>query len=420
MSPPSPHARAQAAARPSSDRRRDLRAALAEHAGRVALAHDWVVHPGGSEKVVEAILGLVPQAELYTSVYDPDAWQGTPIADREVHTSFLQGLPGATARYPKLLPLMDRAFRSFDLSGADLVISSSHASAKNVRVPDGVPHVCYCHTPMRYAWDPSFLEGEQLGPVARAAFAALLPRLRAKDLRGAAGPTRFVANSTFVAERIRTHYGREADVVHPPVDVDRFLRHERRVADDAPYLFFGRLVPYKKADQAIAACNRLGRKLVVAGTGRDVDRLKAMADPAYVEFVGRVDDDEVASLFATSRALLFPGLEDFGIVPVEAQAAGLPVIGLGAGGLRDTVVDGVTGVLYDEPSVNGLARALRVFEQGTFDDTDVRRNALRFSAATFGERFGRVLLEAAEGGPGATAARARRPVGSRRFDPVSA
>ena len=373
--------------------RRDAQALLRQHAGRVALSHDWTVAPGGSEKVVESILGLVPQAELYTSVYKADAWQDSVISDRTVHTSFLQKLPGATERYPKLLPLMDSAFRSFDLSGADLVISSSHSSAKNVRTPDGVPHVCYCHTPMRYAWDPSFLEGEQLGRVGAAAFKALLPRLRRTDLRGADQPTHFVANSTFVAERIATYYGRHADVVHPPVEIDRFLANDRRVEDDAPYLFFGRVVPYKKADLAVQAATRLGRKLLVAGTGRDLERVKAMAGDD-VEFLGRVEDHEVAELFATSRALLFPGLEDFGIVPVEAQAAGLPVIGLGAGGLRDTVVDDVTGVLYDQPDVEGLMGAIRHFETLELSDTDVRRNSLRFSPERFEEEFASAVLAA--------------------------
>jgi len=358
---------------------------------RVALSHDWTVVPGGSEKVVEAILELLPHAELFTSVYDPARF-GETITARRVHTSFLDRIPGARTHYPKLLPLMNRAFRAFDLGDVDLVVSSNHSSAKNVRTPEGVPHVCYCHAPMRYAWDPTFLEGERLGLVGGAVFRAALPLLRRNDLRGAREPTRFVANSTFVAERIKSIYEHDADVVHPPVDVDRFLTQPRVADDDAPYLFFGRVVPYKRADLAVAAAMRLGRRLVVAGSGRDLDRVRSLAGPG-IEFLGHVSDAQAAELFASSRALLFPGIEDFGIVPVEAQAAGLPVIGLGRGGLRDTVVDGETGVLYDD--AGALADAIERFESLTLDEAAIRGNATRFAPARFAAAFSQLLLDAA-------------------------
>lgn len=369
-----------------------MRAELAARFPRVAITHEWLVVPGGSEKVVEAVLDLVPHAELFTTVHDPDAWD-EPIRSRPVHESFLGRIPGARARYPRLLPLMDAAFRRFDLAGFDLVVSSNHANAKNVRTPPGARHVCYCHTPMRYAWDPEFLAGERLGVTGRVAFRALLPLLRRNDLRGAREPHAFAANSTFVAERIRRTYGRDATVVHPPVDVERFLGRSRAATPDAPYLFFGRVVPYKRADLAVRACIALGRPLIVAGTGRDLQRVQALAaGHPGITFTGRVADDHVAELFATCRALLFPGVEDFGIVPVEAQAAGLPVIALNRGGARDSVVDGETGVLYEDDLVAAIER----FERLQLDDLALRANARRFTVARFAERFAEVLLRDGE------------------------
>ncbi|HST56501.1 MAG TPA: glycosyltransferase [Solirubrobacteraceae bacterium] len=362
--------------------------ALSERFPRVALAHEWLTVPGGSEKVVLSLLDTFPSAELFTTVYDPRQWPAA-ITDRVVHTSFLNRLPGARRHYPKLLPLMDHAFRSFDLSDFDLVLSSNHACAKNVRKPAGVPHVCYCHTPMRYAWNPAFLDGEQLSAPARLAFRALAPHLRHRDRTAAAlpaGPDVIIANSTFVAERIRLHWGREARVIHPPVDVDRFL--DVTHAPGEHYLFFGRLVPYKRADLAVAACARLGRPLKLIGTGRAIDDARALAGP-HTEFLGHVDDSQLATLLGSARALLFPGEEDFGIVPVEAQAAGLPVIAYGSGGVRDSVLDGATGVLYDDSSVDGLCAAIERFESITLADADLRAQAKRFAPA----RFTRELTE---------------------------
>lgn len=365
---------------------------------RVALTHEWLAVPGGSEKVIEAILRLVPHAEIFCSVYDPEPFDAL-ITDRPVHPSFIQRIPKATSQYPKLLPLMDTAFRRFDLRGFDLIVSSNHACAKNVKTPPGVPHVCYCHTPMRYAWDPDFLLQEDLGPAARAIVKPLTAYLRRVDARGAKQPTAIAANSSFVAQRVRDWWGRDATVVHPPVDVERFLGRERRVADDAPYLVFGRLVPYKRPDTAVEACRRLGRRLVVAGDGRFMEHVREAAggDP-NIELRGRVSDAEADELLATCRALLFPGVEDFGIVPVEAQAAGMPVIALGQGGARDSVQDGVTGVLYDDPSAAGLAAAIERFESLTLDDGALRAHARDFAPEVFHERFGALLLQGFDAG----------------------
>lgn len=371
----------------------DLPSALRARYPRVAVTHEWLTIPGGSESVVQEILRLVPHAEVFVSVRDRTRAWAAPLGAVPVHESWLSSLPGAARHYPKLLPLMDGAFRRFDLSSFDLIISSNHACAKNVRTPAGTRHVCYCHTPMRYVWDPSFLEGEHLGLLGTVVFRALLGRLRRTDLRGATQPDTFVANSRFVAQRIRTAYGREAHVIHPPVDVDRFRDAKRVMAPGAPYLVFGRVVPYKKVDVAVLACARLGRPLIVAGGGRDLERVQAMAGP-QTTFLGPVDDARVAELFASCRALLFPGEEDFGIVPVEAQAAGLPVIALDSGGARDSVVDGVTGVLYPDASPDGLCAGIERFETLSFDDAALRTHVAGFAPGRFAAEFGRVLLAA--------------------------
>jgi glycosyltransferase involved in cell wall biosynthesis len=258
---------------------------------RVAVVHEWLTIPGGSEQVVLELLQMFPDAELFTSIYDPAPWPAQ-ITERPVHASYLSRLPGARSHYRRLLPLMDRAYRAFDLAGFDLILSSNHACAKNVRTPPGALHVCYCHTPMRYVWEEGFLDGEEeVGRFARVALPLLLRRLRRQDLRGAAGPDVFVANSRHVAERIEHSYGRTAEVVHPPVDVGHFLGLTRDPGDF--YLVFGRVVPYKRVELAVAACARAGVPLKVAGDGRALAAVRAAAPAgASVQFVGRVSERE--------------------------------------------------------------------------------------------------------------------------------
>lgn len=362
---------------------------------RVAVVHDWLTIPGGSEDVVIELLELFPQAELFTSVYDPRPWPAI-ITERPVHASWLNRIPTATRNYPKLLPLMNRAFESFDLSGFDLVLSSSHANAKNVRTPPGTLHVCYCHTPMRYAWEPEFLAGEEIGRATRLLLPPLLGHLRRRDLAGARRPDAFVANSAHVAARIRRFYGREAQVVHAPVDVEHYLGIERRPAaeEDAFYLVFGRVVPYKRVDLAVRGAALAGRRVKVAGDGRALEAVRAQAGP-NADFLGRVSDAERDALLARARALLFPGEEDFGIVPVEAQAAGLPVIAYGVGGARETVRDGATGVLFDAQTPEAVAEAIRRFEPLQPDPAAARENARRFGRARFRAEMAAVIARAA-------------------------
>jgi glycosyltransferase involved in cell wall biosynthesis len=360
---------------------------------RVAIVHDWLTIPGGSENVVLELLEMFPQAELFTSVYDPEPWPAQ-IKDRVVHASFLSRVPGAARHYPKLLPLMNRAFRSFDLSGFDLVISSSHASAKNVRTAASTLHVCYCHTPMRYAWDEDFLIGESVAGPARRLLPLLLWHLRRQDRKGAASPDLFVANSHHTAARIQRHYGRSAEVVNPPVDVEHFLALEREPADY--YLVFGRVVPYKRVDLAVSACAKLARQLKVAGDGRALGAVRAIAEQsAHIELLGHVSDLERDGLLKGARALLFPGEEDFGIVPVEAQAAGVPVIAYAVGGAVETVIDGTSGVLFDEQSVASLIEAIEHFEASALQEGDVRESSQRFGRERFRGEMAGVIERAA-------------------------
>jgi glycosyltransferase involved in cell wall biosynthesis len=366
--------------------------ALRERFPRVAVVHEWLTIPGGSEDVVMELLEMFPQAELFTSIYDPAPWPEI-ITERPVHASYLSRIPGARTHYPKLLPLMTRAYRSFDFSRFDLILSSSHACAKNIRTPPGVLHVCYCHTPMRYAWDESLLEGEEIGKATRLALPLMLRRLRRQDVEGASSPDVFVANSHNVADRIRRYYGRTAEVVNPPVDVARLLSLPRD--PDTYYLVFGRVVPYKRVELAVAACARLGCELKVAGDGRAMVSVEAAATgQVEIELLGRVDDAERDALMGGARALLFPGEEDFGIVPVEAQAAGLPVIAYRVGGASETVIDGETGVLFDEQSALGLAGAIERFERLRLDEAAIRGNAERFGRERFRAEMAAVIERA--------------------------
>lgn len=350
---------------------------------RVALVHDWLTIPGGSEKVVLELLDMIGPADVYTSVYDPAEWSEL-LAGRAVHPSFLDRIPGARRNYPKLLPLMNTAFESFDLADYDLVVSSSHSCAKNVLTPPHALHVCYCHTPMRHAWEPRFLEGEDLGTVARSVARVLMPGLRRRDLAGASRPDVFVANSRHVAARIAKYYRREAEVIAPPIEIDRHLATPRD--PDDYYLVMGRVVPYKRVDLALAACAQLGRRVKVVGSGRALEGVRRFAGPD-AELLGFVPDDELAPLLAGARALLFPGEEDFGIVPVEAQAAGVPVIAYGEGGIRDSVVDGVTGVFFAQQTAEALAEAILAFERLDLDEAAIRDNARRFGPEHFRVAF---------------------------------
>ena len=330
-------------------------------APRVALVHDWLTGRRGGEKCLEALCEAFPSATVYTLIHRPGS-VGPTIGGMAIRTSPLQMVPGIHRHYRKLLPLMPMAARWWRPGEVDLVVSLSHCVAKAVRVPPGVPHVCYCFTPMRYAWDgrAAYLghDGWSGRRLTRYLAGWTLDRLRAWDRATAAGVTEFVAISETVRERIARCYGRDSEVIHPPVDVDFY--HPAPIEREPFYLCVSALVPYKRIDHAVRACSESGRPLRVIGEGPDLDRLRRLAGPS-VQFLGWRSDEEVRDHFRRCRALLFPGVEDFGIVPIEALACGAPVIALGLGGVAETVDDSV-GRLFRDHSAEGLRDAIETWE----------------------------------------------------------
>ncbi|MEM6439185.1 MAG: glycosyltransferase [Pseudomonadota bacterium] len=350
---------------------------------RVAIVHYWLVGMRGGERVLEQLCALFPEADLYAHVCVPENLSPA-LRRHSITETFIARLPGGRKHYQKYLGLMPRALEELDLSGYDLVLSSESGPAKGVIVPPETPHLCYCHSPMRYLWDQYHAYKAGLGRVGRAVFGHVAARMRVWDAVSAQRVDRIVANSNFVAQRVRRSWGREASVVHPPVDLEAY-RPSPAPGPEAPYLFLSELVPYKRADLAIEACRRLGRPLRVAGSGSEAERLKR-DPPEGVEFLGRVPDVDMAALYRDSRALLFPAMEDFGIVPLEAMASGRAVVAYGRGGAMDTVRDGETGVLFDAQTPEALTAAIQRFEAEVelgLDPAAPAAQAARFSPEAF-------------------------------------
>ena len=354
---------------------------------RVALVHDWLTGMRGGERCLEVICELFPDAPIFTLLHVPGSVSAT-IERHRIVTSFVQRLPGAAERYRNYLPLFPAAVRGFDLRGFDVVLSLSHCVAKAVRVPAGALHICYCFTPMRYVWDLEEAYTRGGGWLARLALPPVAAALRRWDRR-TDGVDDFVAISRHIADRIRRVYGREADVIYPPVDVARF-----RIAADVDdyYLVVSALVPYKRVDLAVAAATRLGRRLLVVGRGPEEARLRAMAGPG-VRFLGWRPDAEVAELYARCRAVLFPSVEDFGIVPLEAAAAGRPTLALAQGGALETMIglegdEPPTAVFFREQTPAAVVEAMTTFEAaaGRFEPGLLRARAARFDRPIFARR----------------------------------
>jgi glycosyltransferase involved in cell wall biosynthesis len=344
---------------------------------RVAIAHDWLLNYAGSERVVAALAAMFPQAEIVTTLLDE---QAVPHDLARARPSFLQHVPGSRRYHEWFVPVMPIAWWARpQLRNIDVLISSSHACAQAVRAARGIPHLCYCHTPMRYAW--SFSSEKQRFPWAiRGAANAGMGVFRRWDRRNACAVTRFLANSASVASRIKLSYGREAFVVHPPVRTTFFTPGTEPPEDF--FLYVGRLVAYKRPDLLIEAFADLPYPLVVVGDGKMKEWLRAHATP-NVRFLGRVADLELRDLYRRARALVFPGLEDFGISMAEAQACGLPVIGRRAGGALDIVGDGETGWLLDDPSPRAIRRAVNVATREVLDRNEIARRSKRFSYGRF-------------------------------------
>lgn len=348
---------------------------------KVAITTEWMDTFGGAERVLIHLHRMFPEAPIFTTVHNPSALPRS-MQGWDVRTSFIQKIPLLRRRHLTFFPLMPLAFEQFDFSEYDLVITTNSACAKGVITGAGTLNISYCYTPCRYLWD--LYHQYSRSPAARLCTAPVAHWMRVWDRLAADRVDHFVAISHLVAERIRRHYRRGSEVIYPPVDTERFEIREQAAHDY--YLIVSRLVPYKRIDLAVEAANRLGRRLIVVGDGPERRRLRDMAGPT-VEFRGWLDDREVAELYAGCRAFLFPGLEDFGIAPVEAQAAGRPVVAFGQGGAMETVVHEHTGILFDEQTVDDLADAMRTLEARSFDPLTCRRNAERFDAEVFRRRM---------------------------------
>lgn len=365
---------------------------------RVALCHYWFNGYGGGERVVEAIAEVFPQAHFFSLL----AGEGhaLPAVRGRLTTSFVDRIPGAARWHRHFLPLYPFALEQFDFSDFDLVISSESGPAKGVITSPQTCHICYCHSPMRYIWDMYHQSRKSMNPVTRAIFSATAHYMRLWDFSTAARVDYFVANSRFIAARIRKCYRRESTVIHPPVNVS----HGYVAADtDDYYLVVSRFVPYKRVEVAIEACNRLRRRLRVGGDGPEYKALRDLAGPT-VEFLGRLDESALHEIYARCRALLFPGEEDFGIVPVEAQSHGRPVIAYGRGGALETVIADLsgsddpassTGVFFPDPNVDSLCDAIQRFErlESRFRPEFIRNSVERFSLERFKAEFATFVLD---------------------------
>lgn len=356
---------------------------------KVAIIHYWLTGMRGGEKVLESLCELFPQADIYTHVYVPEKISET-IRRHPVHTTFINKLPRVANMYQRYLPLMPLALEQLDLRGYDLVISSEAGPAKGVILRAETTHICYCHSPMRYLWDMYQDYLESSGRLTRFAFRLFSYRLRQWDALSALRVDHFVANSNTVASRIQKCYRRDATVINPPVDVSFFAPANEApfTHPDAPYLCFGELVAYKRVDIAVEACSRTGRRLVVVGEGSERKRLEAMAGPT-VKFTGRLEAAELKKQIEACRALLFPGLEDFGIIPLEIQAAGKPVIAYAKGGALETVVQDETGLFFKEQTASCLINTLETFEtqKTAFNPKDIIKHAQKFSKERFKQEF---------------------------------
>jgi glycosyltransferase involved in cell wall biosynthesis len=358
---------------------------------RIALVHDWLTGMRGGEKVLEVLCERFPDAELFTLVHV----RGTvsPTIERlPTHTSFIQRLPFVKRYYRHYLPLFPTAIEQFSFDAFDVVVSVSHCCAKSIVHPGHTRHFCYCLTPMRYAWDQydAYFGVDRVGPIVSAAMRPVMAGLARWDRDTADRVDRYVAISHYVAGRIRRYYNREASVVYPPVDTEFFQPDDARPERFA--LVVSALVPYKRIDVAIEACRMAGVPLKIAGDGPERLRLERAAN-GTVEFLGRLPNDQIRALYRRAAVTLLPGEEDFGIVPLEAQACGRPVVALGRGGTVETVIGGTTGTLVEDLSVEAFAEAVARTIDGTFDAREIRAHAERFSRARFGDQIAALIAQ---------------------------
>jgi glycosyltransferase involved in cell wall biosynthesis len=368
---------------------------------KTAIVHDWLTGMRGGEKVLEALCERYPDAELFTLLHVRGSVSAT-IERAPIHPSLLQYLPGVRRYYRKCLPLFPVLIEQFDLERFDLVISSSHCVAKSVIVGPEAVHVCYCHTPMRYAWDQfdAYFGPDRVGRIGSALARPVLAGMARWDRATAGRVHRYVTNSQHVARRIGRYYNREASVVYPPVDTEFFKPDVSVSRNNSGCLIVSALVPYKRIEIALDACRLAGVPLTVIGSGPDRPRLERLAaqSSADVTFLGRLGDDRVRDQYHRAALVLMPGEEDFGIVPVEAQACGCPVVALGRGGAVETIVPGETGILVDEPTPRAFAAAIGDALAHRFDADAIRRHAERFGRSRFGDEMTAIVDDAVRDG----------------------
>lgn len=364
---------------------------------KIAIVHDWLTNMGGAERVVLAMHEAFPDAPIYTSVYEPDALAKQHFDGLDIRTTWLQKLPRPLRKLQRLFPMLRvKAFRDLDLSEFDIILSSSSAESKQVRKtrPDQI-HICYCHTPIRYYWhqydkykkDPGY---GKLNSLVKLAMPVLVPPLKKADYEAAQNVDVFIANSTEVQKRIKQYYGKPSTVIHPPVDVDRFTQYSQPLSKRHGYLAHGRQVPYKRIDLAVDACTQLGLPLTVSGSGPEHENLKAKAGET-VKFVSGLSDQEVAKLFGSVKGFIFPAEEDFGIVQVEALAAGTPVIAYAHGGSEDIIKPGEGGVTFRKQNVISLMSALQEIEKMEFKPASLQHIAKRFHKTLFISKIRKIV-----------------------------
>ncbi|MGL4863985.1 MAG: glycosyltransferase [Cetobacterium sp.] len=354
---------------------------------KVAIIHDWLVNYGGAERVVEDFLEIYPDADIYTLVYDEEK-MGKTFPKEKVKTTFIQKFPKATKIYTKLLPLMSYAFEELDLSEYDLVISSSSCCAKGVITGPNTKHISYVHSPMRYAWDLYHDYKKRSGKLTRFFMSVFMKSLREWDYTSSQRIDVILANSNYVAKRINKFWNRECKVVYPPVDIDRLSPNGKDPEDF--YVVFSRFVPYKRIDLAIEACKKLERKLVVIGDGEQREYLKSLADE-NITFTGRISDEEVKDYLQRCKAMIFCAEEDFGIIPLEAQACGRPVIAYGKGGALETVVGKETGIFFYKQEIESVVKGIEEFEKLNLNTQKIYEHAMKFSRERFKKEIEEVV-----------------------------
>jgi glycosyltransferase involved in cell wall biosynthesis len=357
---------------------------------RVAIIHDWLVSYGGAERCLEVFHELFPEAPIFTSVYDPKKLPKS-LSDIKVKTSFIQKLPMSITMYRNYLPFMPIAFESFNLHDYDLILSSSHACAKGVKTSKNTCHICYCYTPMRYAWDmfDEYMKIEHVGPLRRLVISFIMLFIRRWDWKNSKNVNYFIAISNFVADRIKKFYQRDSIVINPPVETKKFLPFDKT---GEYYFVVSRLVPQKRVDIIIEAFNQLGLPLKIAGMGRDLNNLQKMAK-SNIEFLGYQPDSVVADYMAGCKAFVFASKEDFGITPLEAQSAGRPVIVYNGGGAKETLIPGKTGILFDEQTSQSIINAVKKFQNMKFDGKEIREFALKFDREVFKKKISDYIQE---------------------------